>query len=297
MEMKSKVCVTGAAGYIGSWLVNKLLQEGCTVHATLRNLDDTAKTGLLKSLPNADTRLELFKADIYDADEFDLAIDGCEFVFHVATPLHHNTHSSKYKDTTEAAVAGVKSILGSCTRSRTVKRLIYTGSITAASPLKEDNTGFKDFIDESCWTPLNLLSSHFSDSELAYVSSKTESEKVVLSCCNNEKDGLEVVSLACGVVGGDTLLPHLPWSTHLLVSEFTGNVVSNLRWLERLLGSVPLVHIDDVCEAHVFCMKAPSMSGRFLCACAYPTTAEIENYYREKYTKLFVAKGYDIVVW
>jgi len=31
-------CVTGASGYIGSWLVKSLLQRGYTVHATLRDL-------------------------------------------------------------------------------------------------------------------------------------------------------------------------------------------------------------------------------------------------------------------
>lgn len=31
-------CVTGASGYIGSWLVKSLLEKGYTVHATLRDL-------------------------------------------------------------------------------------------------------------------------------------------------------------------------------------------------------------------------------------------------------------------
>ena len=33
----AKYCVTGATGYIGSWLVEALLERGCTVHATVRD--------------------------------------------------------------------------------------------------------------------------------------------------------------------------------------------------------------------------------------------------------------------
>ena len=36
-EEKMRFCVTGATGYIGSWLVNTLLQRGYMVHATLRD--------------------------------------------------------------------------------------------------------------------------------------------------------------------------------------------------------------------------------------------------------------------
>ena len=43
-----------------------------------------------------------------------------------------------------------------CERSKTVRRVIHTASVVAASPLKGDGDGYKDFMDESCWTPLNL---------------------------------------------------------------------------------------------------------------------------------------------
>jgi hypothetical protein len=58
-------------------------------------IDDRSKVGLLKSFPEADKRLVLFEADIYDPDAFEHAIKGCEFVFHVATPLQHNKGSDQ----------------------------------------------------------------------------------------------------------------------------------------------------------------------------------------------------------
>lgn len=62
----------------------------------------------------------------------------------------------QYKDTAEAAVAGIKIIADSCIRSQTVKRLIYTASSMSASPLTDDGVGIKSCVDESCWTPLNV---------------------------------------------------------------------------------------------------------------------------------------------
>ena len=74
----------------------------------------------------------------------------------------------QYRSTPEAVVDAARAILRQCEESRTVKRVIHTASVSAASPLKEEVsgvTGYKDFISESCWTSLNvdypLRSAHF----------------------------------------------------------------------------------------------------------------------------------------
>ncbi|KAJ3690795.1 hypothetical protein LUZ61_019959 [Rhynchospora tenuis] len=160
--MKARVCVTGASGFIGSSLVKKLLEKDYVVHATLRNLGDESKVRLLRGLPGAETRLFLFEADIYDPGTFGPGIGGCEFVFLVATPLKHDPLNSKYKDTTEAAIDGIQTILRLCEQSGTVRRVVYTGSVTASSPWKEDFSGYKDFM-ESCWTNFDLPYPRYTD--------------------------------------------------------------------------------------------------------------------------------------
>ena len=67
---------------------------------------------------------------------------------------------SQYKDTTEAIVDATRAILQQCERSNTVRRVIHTGSVVAAAPLREDGEGYREFVDESCWTPLGLPYGH-----------------------------------------------------------------------------------------------------------------------------------------
>ncbi|KAF6149623.1 hypothetical protein GIB67_011232 [Kingdonia uniflora] len=289
-----KVCVTGASSYIGSWLVKKLLYKGYVVHATLRNKGDVMKVFPLKSLLGADTRLKLFEADLYNPESFEESIQGCEYVFHVATPMPAPNEISNW-DPSKAAVTAVKSIAQSCIKSGTVKRLIYTASVMTTAVVKEDGTGFKDVFDEDCWTPLDCTFPHYDQFTKGYVHSKTLSEKEVLKINETKEGGLEVVALNCALVGGDTVLSYLSDSQIACLSQLTAitpNLYDHLRLLQEMLGSVPLIHIDDVCEAHIFCMEKPSMTGRFLCTSTCPTHLQMGKYMQENYPEFDIEEKF-----
>ena len=49
--------------------------------------DDPKKIGHLLSLDGAKERLQLFKADLLEEGSFDSAVDGCQGVFHTASPV------------------------------------------------------------------------------------------------------------------------------------------------------------------------------------------------------------------
>ncbi|KAK4748677.1 hypothetical protein SAY87_015263 [Trapa incisa] len=290
-----KVCVTGGSGYIASWLIRKLLLGGYTVHATLRNLEDRSKVDFLRSLPHGQTNLVLFQADMFNPVEFEPAIEGCRTVFHASHPVLFGASKDQLENLPAVVVEAVRTIAASCIRSGSVQRLIYIGSVTAMSLLNKDGTGYRSTIlDESVWTPLDLPISCSIESSLAYYKSKTLAEKEVLKYNEMEDCGLEVVSLNCAMVAGETILSDVSLSTRLLIAPILGDgeAFSGLKLLQDLLGMVPLVHIDDACEALIFCAEQRSMKGRFLCSAADISIREISAYFQENYPKFEIAEEF-----
>ena len=104
-----------------------------------------------------------------------------------------------------------------------------------------------------------------------------------------------MVTLPLGVVGGDTFQSYTPLSVALFISSLTSGefTYQALRFLEELVGKLPIVHIDDVCEAHIFCMEQPSIRGRFLCANSYVSSSEIADYYRKNYPEYHVKQEWE----
>jgi nucleoside-diphosphate-sugar epimerase len=125
-----------------------------------------------------------------------------------------------------------------------------------------------------------------------YILSKLVSEKELLAYNAGETPAFEVVTVPCSVVAGDTLQGGTTLSLEGVASPVTRDEsqLAGLRMLQQLLGSVPLAHVDDVCDALVFCMERPSMAGRFICAAAYPTFADIVGHFAAKYPHLDVLK-------
>ncbi|KAJ4826232.1 hypothetical protein Tsubulata_032288 [Turnera subulata] len=126
------VCVTGASGYIASWLVNFLLQRGYTVKATVRDPNDPKKTEHLRALDGADERLLLLKAGLLEDGAFDSVVDGCEGVFHTASPVSFSVQNPQ-DELVEPAVKGTLNVLRSCAKSPSVKRVVLTASMASVS--------------------------------------------------------------------------------------------------------------------------------------------------------------------
>ncbi|KAG6762361.1 hypothetical protein POTOM_032856 [Populus tomentosa] len=113
------VCVTGGSGYIASWLVKLLLLRGYTVKATVRDpryddlySDDPKRTEHLLNLDGAKERLHLFKANLVEEGSFDPVVDGCESVFHVASPvlLGTNDPQLRFVDVRDVAYAHIQAL-------------------------------------------------------------------------------------------------------------------------------------------------------------------------------------------
>jgi len=65
INKSNPVMVTGANGFVASWLVKRLLEDGITVHAAVRSPENNDKVGHLKEVAKTSNgALKFFKADL-----------------------------------------------------------------------------------------------------------------------------------------------------------------------------------------------------------------------------------------
>lgn len=120
-----KILVTGASGFIGSHLVEKLSQAGHEVFALLRR---SSKVEHLSQVPY--TRVE---GDLQDPESLAKAVRGMDVIFHLAGATASKDRAGYFrnnaKGTMHLAQAAAK-------ESRGLKRFIYVSSLAAAGPAR-----------------------------------------------------------------------------------------------------------------------------------------------------------------
>lgn len=128
--VKGPVLVTGAGGFIASWVVATLLGRGYTVHATVRRLSDPARHAHLLALPGAEAgRLRLFEADLLSPGSFRDAVAGCTGVLHCASPFFFTPRADAYEELIRPAVEGTRNVLRACIAEESVQRVVMTSSV------------------------------------------------------------------------------------------------------------------------------------------------------------------------
>ncbi|MFQ5437024.1 MAG: SDR family NAD(P)-dependent oxidoreductase, partial [Anaerolineae bacterium] len=122
-----QVLVTGAGGFIGSHLAERLVQAGAQVRAFVR-YTSRGDHGLLALLPpDARQKLAVVAGDLRDPLAVQQAVAGCQVVFHLGAIISIPYSYLHPVETAATNVMGTLNVLNAC-RQHNVERLVHTSS-------------------------------------------------------------------------------------------------------------------------------------------------------------------------
>lgn len=116
----SRVLVTGANGFLGSWLTRRLLQEGHQTYALVRKSSDLSELDGVSC--------EYLYGDVTDPESLYQAFRNMDTIFHLAGLI---AYKKADRDKMERVnVQGTKNVIEACVQNR-VRRLVYLSSVVA----------------------------------------------------------------------------------------------------------------------------------------------------------------------
>jgi len=253
-----RVLVTGAAGFIGRHLVERLLREGSAVRALVHSDPSSCNLG-----KNA----EILKGDILDSQLMKSVTDSCDTVFHLAGKVH-NLSEFEQDETMyhKIIVEGTRNVLeGSCANG--VRHFVYFSSVKA--------------MGEGAIRCLNESSE--CSPTTPYGRTKLMAERMVLDY--GKYTGTYVGCLRLPLVYG----PGNKGNLFEMISAIDRGLFPPIADLRNKRS---LVHVSNVVEAAILAAKNPVANGQ-----CYIVTDERAYSTREIYEMICKALGRQVPHW
>jgi dihydroflavonol-4-reductase len=273
---KSKpVLVTGATGYVAGVLIKELLEEGVTVHATVR---DTSKKDRVQYLQNvADKspgRIQFFSADLLTNESFAESMKGCTIVFHTASPFVLSV-SDAQRDLVDPAVEGTENVLLEANKTPSVKRIVLTSSVAAihcdASDAGKTANGI---LTEEHWNRKSTLEYG------PYALSKTLAEQKAWLIAGSQTQWT-LVTINPSMIMGPGLKYHASSESYKLFISIAGGELAT----GAPAYAIGIVDVRDVAHAHVVAAFNEEAKGRHILNGTNSSIYEIGAALRPKYAE------------
>lgn len=208
MELKQIAVVTGANGFVGSHLVDLLIEKGFLVRCIVRESSD------LRWLEGKN--IQLFKCGLFDKAGLAVALNGADYVFHVAGVVKSKTKEGYFKYNVEAT----KILLEIAQQNKsTLKRFLIVSSLTVTGPSRSE----KPVNEETECKPLTT-----------YGKSKLEQEKVTLSFKND---------LPVTICRGPAIYGERDTEIFIYFQNFAKGLSTTIGFDKKL---VSLIHVIDL---------------------------------------------------
>jgi len=272
---KSKpVLVTGGSGYVASWIIKKLLEEGLDVNATVRDPSNSKKVGHLTALAKASAgKLKLFKSDLLDSGSFDEPMRDCELVIHTASPFFITGIKNPEEELIRPAKEGTRNILESAKRNPTVKRVVLTSSVVA---IHGDNADIAlapgGIFTEKEW---NITSSA---QHQPYAYSKTIAGQEAWAI-SKEQDQWDLLTINPGWILGPSVSKRKDSMSISTMIQF-GDGSYKMGVPELRNG---IVDVRDVATSHIKAGYTPEASGRHIIVSGEATLLDLANMLRKQF--------------
>jgi nucleoside-diphosphate-sugar epimerase len=241
------VLVTGGSGFVGSHVILQLLEAGHVVRTTVRSPEREARVReMMRGAGADDGRLSFFTTELERDQGWADAVEGCDYVIHVASPIPAAAPRTE-DELIVPARDGVLRVLRAA-RDAKVKRVVLTSSCGAIYYGHPPRTAP---FDETSWTRL--------DGEMsAYVRSKAIAERAAWDFMAAEGGALEMSAINPTGIFGPILGKDASSSIELVTRLLKG-----MPGCPRLYFGV--VDVRDVADLHLRAMTHPAAKGeRFI---------------------------------